>query len=255
MESSVTDTDRILNVPPQPGYKGSQVTWVMADLQTWGWTEEDTTNEEVNPLDFSDEGILPISSVLNQLHISTVLSGYDGGPNYQIEQIQQDEVTVDGVTYPTSQGQYISAFNIHDGVIYQIDNLSPSQTTAHPLVELSRWSDVVFLEWSRLAGNNLQNINYIFAYFVSNTESQQIVARAVQGHGNLGPWPGISFFPGQDEYQAVVGSPNGFGVAWFLISHKYWTLFKTISEVVVFTVEDSDRDDSLFILFKITSVN
>ena len=81
---------------------GPQTTWVTSDLDKWGWTAVDTTNEEGEELDFSEDGHVPLQSILEQLGISTVLSGEDRGPNYRIAMSHNKEAEIDGKAYYAS---------------------------------------------------------------------------------------------------------------------------------------------------------
>lgn len=60
---------------------------------------------------------------------------------------------------------------------------------------------------------------------------------------------GRTFRPGSDGYYALLNTPNGFGLAWFLIQHKAQLGIKTVSEI---TVSRADDEPSLY--FKIDSV-
>ncbi|KAL4977185.1 hypothetical protein BDW66DRAFT_133004 [Aspergillus desertorum] len=60
---------------------------------------------------------------------------------------------------------------------------------------------------------------------------------------------GRTFRPGSQGYYALLNTPNGFGIAWFLIQHKAKLGVKTVSEITVF---GADGERSLY--FKIDSV-
>jgi hypothetical protein len=45
---------------------------------------------------------------------------------------------------------------------------------------------------------------------------------------------GKTFRPGSLEYYALLGSPNGSGIAWFFIQHKAQLGIKTLSDITIF---------------------
>lgn len=47
-------------------------------------------------------------------------------------------------------------------------------------------------------------------------------------------WPGKTFDMVSEAGKVLLGSPNGRGVAWFLLQHKRAFGFKTVERVVVF---------------------
>lgn len=56
---------------------------------------------------------------------------------------------------------------------------------------------------------------------VENTASQFLIKRALDNkQGALETWPGMEFNMETDEGKAILGSPNGYGIPYFLITHK-----------------------------------
>ena len=139
-------------------------------------------------------------------------------------------------------------YNVVDGYIIAESNQSPAQT---PLVIANRreapalqaWSDAIFLEWQNIAtttGQNIQNIQYIFQFDISNDDTNDIVDQAVlnvdpQG---IGGWPGHVLPMSTNEGKAILGTPNGNGQAWLLATHKAQFGLKTIESVRVWAVGD-----------------
>ena len=109
-----------------------------------------------------------------------------------------------------------------------------------PLVPLRQWSDVVFLQWKDLfktsnAKDDITDLRYVFRITISNEDSTALILKAVKNKGaEFGYWPGTEFEPQSDEFKAILGSPNGAGVAWFLIDHKAQLGMKTVSKITVF---------------------
>lgn len=59
------------------------------------------------------------------------------------------------------------------------------------------------------------------------------------------PFPGVDFGMDTDEGKALLGTPNGVGIAWLMINHKDFFAGKTVQSVKMY----SDSGPSL--LFKI----
>ncbi|KAK8013646.1 hypothetical protein PG991_009239 [Apiospora marii] len=118
------------------------------------------------------------------------------------------------------------------------------------------WSDVAFAQWS----------------WITNKETVEIVSQAVIN--KFGPSPTIgkwntgrlSFVQGDEGFDSILGSPNGRGCAWFLISHKRTLGEKTITQIDVFTGvlaytvvgttynEETVQASKLFLLFHVQDV-
>jgi hypothetical protein len=93
------------------------------------------------------------------------------------------------------------------------------------IVPLNRWSDVVFLEWQKLCEKvhvPLNSLKHIIRYNVDNGPTEDVI-QDVFGL-NTKDWSEIShgrtFYPGEEEFTALLGTPNGSGVAYMLIDHK-----------------------------------
>jgi hypothetical protein len=128
---------------------------------------------------------------------------------------------------------------------------------ADDYVPLKQWSDVVFLLWQRIAGSNARGLQHHIQCPISNEDTRRIMRKAIGEGDSFSDWDSLSpfqeggrtFRPNSQEYYALLGSPNGFGIAWLLIQHKAQLGVKTVSEITVF---GADSDASLY--FKIDSV-
>jgi hypothetical protein len=54
--------------------------------------------------------------------------------------------------------------------------------------------------------------------------------------------------------QALLGSPNGFGVAYLLFTHKQQLGMKKVSKVTVFSQKNQDGDDAWHLVWYIEPV-
>lgn len=119
---------------------------------------------------------------------------------------------------------------------------------------------------------HVSNLNYFIQSWITNEETVEIVNQAVIN--KFGPSPTIgkwnsgrmSFAQGDEGFDSILGSPNGRGCAWFLISHKRSLGEKTITQIEVFTGvlaytvigatydEETVQASKLFLLFHVQDV-
>ena len=87
---------------------------------------------------------------------------------------------------------------------------------------------------------------------VVNLETLSVTTTALRLEPNaLHPtWPGRDFDPHSDGFAALLASPNGRGVAWFLAQHKAQLGHKTISNIRVW-----GDNGEVFILFVFEDVS
>jgi hypothetical protein len=102
---------------------------------------------------------------------------------------------------------------------------------------------VTFLTWARFAQNpkELRNLKYFFRNHIINDDTKNIINEALRRTGqSLSEWPGVEFSMTSDEGKAILGTPNGGGVAWFLVDHKKELGVKTVESVTVFKTPGKD---------------
>jgi hypothetical protein len=116
--------------------------------------------------------------------------------------------------------------------VYQGSKQKPPITV---LPRLRGWSDIAWLQWVEIAGENAKNLRYVLRSPVAKTEAQWLINRAFQlSSKELKTWPGVDFDMATDEGKALLSSPNGAGVAYLLSTHKRHLGRRTISKVTVF---------------------
>ncbi|KAK5123897.1 hypothetical protein LTR85_002093 [Meristemomyces frigidus] len=161
-----------------------------------------------------------------------------------------------GKSYNPSGGFYQTEFYPSYGIIIADNNLSPkghiasypSRWKGGDIVPLAAWSDIVFLEWQNictLAGQHVSNLQYIFRSYIVNEATQEVIWQALKNVGITdGPpkWPGKEFDMSTNEGKAILGTANGNGVAWIVMSHRAQLGTKTVKSVVVFDDQISDTD-------------
>ncbi|KAK7928507.1 hypothetical protein PG985_005505 [Apiospora marii] len=152
---------------------------------------------------------------------------------------------------------------------------SALQATNKKLTHFQRWSDVAFAQWMDACATksgHVRNLNYFIRSWITNKETVEIVNQAVIN--KFGPSPTIgkwntgrlSFAQGEEGFDSILGSPNGRGCAWFLISHKGALGERTITQIDVFTGvlaytvvgtaynEETVQASKLFLLFHVQDV-
>jgi hypothetical protein len=103
---------------------------------------------------------------------------------------------------------------------------------------------VVFVEWQGQAtqrGLPISGLNYVFRFEIANADTIKVIQRILGGA--FRPWPGVSVPMTDAAGLAILGTPNGRGVAWLLATHKEQFGKKTIESVTVWS--DSDPNNPL----------
>ncbi|KAL1856561.1 hypothetical protein Plec18170_003529 [Paecilomyces lecythidis] len=199
------------------------------DLTAWGWdvrAQNDRSYVELT-LELAYEE-LNMNTANNVLYI---ISHFNA-------------VNVDGEEYPSTGAGYDSIYNVQDGMITAHSSHSPENRSpdAKRYPKLKKWSDVTFLQWQHVAQGNVQNLNHIFQEGITNPETKAALARALGKPEDFDDWGQYrrppawrSFYPGSDEYNALLYTPNLRGVSWLLIQHKQQLGRRKISKITLFT--------------------
>ena len=92
---------------------------------------------------------------------------------------------------------------------------------------LAQYSDVVFLEYSKLCGQAKQQVSglkYMLALNIENPTTWSIVLKALMnkngGKSDVPLWPGTEFSMNMAEGKALLGTQIGAPLAWMMIQHK-----------------------------------
>ncbi|KAF1984676.1 hypothetical protein K402DRAFT_455568 [Aulographum hederae CBS 113979] len=169
-----------------------------------------------------------------------------------------------------TQGSFQNVYNPKAKVILAMSNWSPAAMQADepvedqvPLPELRAWSDVTFLEWEhqcQLAGTSVKDLRFVQRSSVVNIKSRRVAKTALaflqRSYEKFDLSPEMSM--DLDAAAAILGTPNGKGVAWLLLQHKQQFGPRFIQGVTVYKGDSSDDDDpeewALFnFLFRIES--
>jgi hypothetical protein len=94
-------------------------------------------------------------------------------------------------------------------------------------VPLAQYSDVIFLEYSKLCGRakkDVSGLKYMLALNVENPNTWSIVLKALTnkngGKTDIPLWPGTEFSMNEAEGKALLGTQIGAPLAWMLNQHK-----------------------------------
>ncbi|KAF2736416.1 hypothetical protein EJ04DRAFT_562469 [Polyplosphaeria fusca] len=204
-----------------------------ADLKKWGW--------DWVPFDTWDFKSYDIVEALKGLGLDPKKTS-DGGRFFgQHYEHDLGEVEINGKKYPPTHGMYITLFDKEDGFILGLSKYSPSHMgpLQHPPVnvfpDLQRWSDIAFLQWQQLMGNNVGNVKYIMSWSIDNPACKTVMKKAFEKTGAvLAPWPGVTYGMDSEEGKALLGCPNGVGIGWFLVQHKKQLGNTIVEKIVVF---------------------
>lgn len=208
----------------------SQSSWNNADaLAQYGWTEIKST---VN------WAYMGIKEVTDELKIDTT----DTKANLNVQLWQNKEVTVGTTKYASSGGTYDQAINVQAGLVVPYYIYSPAHEAKAnnipgTLVPLAQYSDVLYLEYSKLAGPSadVKGLNYVLFLNVENVDAWALVLTALKnkngGKTDLPLWPGAEFSMDTDEGKALLATQIGAPLAWMLVQHKAAFPGKTVVKV------------------------
>ena len=159
-----------------------------------------------------------------------------------------------------TSGFYTNHMSPKAGLIIAENNWSPYAMEGRHC-PLEKWSDVVWLDYAATArsiGTSPAGLKYVIRGHIVNADTLSIM-RAVCG-GSCPSWPGkvfdINQKPGREPDPtnpqkklplninglALLGNPNGGGVAWVLINHKSQLGRKTPVSVTAWTTSGSDAN-------------
>ncbi|KAK3677536.1 hypothetical protein LTR78_002386 [Recurvomyces mirabilis] len=188
------------------------------------------------------------------------------GPNFAVNWVHSHE-TKHGESqqiYHATGGVYGAVYNVKDGLIMAAYSTSPedriidSESAVHHLhpdavaPPLHFWSDVAYIEYLDRAKSeevDVSRLTSVFQVKVNNVYTRPLVLFLLQKH--LGK--AVTDFPNlqnrviwsmdSEAGRALLGSPNGAGVAWLLIQHKETLGQKRIKNVIVY-VDKWQREEA-----------
>ncbi|KAK3626873.1 hypothetical protein LTR56_012725 [Elasticomyces elasticus] len=153
-----------------------------------------------------------------------------------------------GRPYGDSGGEYSNYHNPSDGMMLCVNNYSPSyevgiQEHLGPVPPLNRLSDVLWYQWNDAVvktgqGQLVKNLKWVWRRLIVEPDSNNIMETVEAFPGEtLQRWPGkiYDMYAGDAQQRqiarALLGSPNGYGVAYFLAQHQKELGRKSVSKV------------------------
>ncbi|KAL1601929.1 Mitochondrial import inner membrane translocase subunit tim8 [Nothophoma quercina] len=154
---------------------------------------------------------------------------------------EKQTYVVNDKTYRSTGARAIIGANAKDGIIYLLNHKSAYEGAkelwgvesppADELPQLTDTSDMAWGVWRRVHpdGQKLDKIKMFFSVLIINKITQQLISEALKTYkvaagqsrvSSLPRWPGLTFDLESAEGKAMLGSPNGIAVGYFLAQHK-----------------------------------
>ncbi|KAH7410129.1 hypothetical protein DE146DRAFT_751841 [Phaeosphaeria sp. MPI-PUGE-AT-0046c] len=238
-----------------------------AEMQLWGYKDETVSPNGDNSCDFEELGM---GRVCASLGVSTKTRANGGphkcykivhrdgsavitqAPNYMLPEVSRQ-------VYKVTNAKFELAVNAQDGMITFIDVQGPKSEAkrlwgnANPstadLPALRALSDITWGLWNRDCASqqkSLNGISKILSVNIINDDTEAIVDEALsklvmppgqQRPDDVPPWPGITFDTSSEAGVAILGSPNGATVGFFLAQHKQQLGNKYVPRITAFMSE------------------
>ena len=166
-------------------------------------------------------------------------------------------------TYNVSiKGYFEQVVNPTKGYIIANNNRTPENAHCphNWMPQLRKWSDVAYLQYQYCAQKPkvpLSNLKLVYRSTIINSRTRAIIFSILRArNADLTAFPGITFKSDTLEGQALIGTPNGQGVAWLLIQHKRQLGHKVIDEISVYDENGGDPDPpNPTLLFRLKGVD
>ncbi|PSN75359.1 hypothetical protein BS50DRAFT_616031 [Corynespora cassiicola Philippines] len=255
----------LLHAPTAPTSPQSPFT-NPSSLKKWGFTTTISKSSTTFPL---------LKTAFLSLGITPTWPA-PGDKTIMFKADHHQSVEVAGTLYPETGAQFCQIVNHDDGFMIAESNYGHGWSVAEeekmrravePAVaqearvwpELGWWSDVAFLQWisppcipvdaeAMPEVENQRNLKYVFRTNIENETTQEVVNRILPDFKKEKcTWPGVTFRTDSLEGRALLGTPNGAGVAWLLAQHREQLGWRVVDQVTVFQLdwleEDEDPDD------------
>ncbi|KAF1968726.1 hypothetical protein BU23DRAFT_258350 [Bimuria novae-zelandiae CBS 107.79] len=246
--------DTPLETDPPAATQQSEFT-SYADLATHGYMEESS------PEPFT---LAPLRTCLRGLGVDDRLE-VDGGNNRQVYHVHSESVIVDGVWYPSTNAYFSHLVNREEGVLIACSNMSAphvgmvADLPVDVYPPLHRWSDIAWLQLltpsqspspsarSDTCVSAPPDLRFIIRYSIQNPTTLAVIASILSARNIelLPAWPGLTFplhaeiGKGYEEGVALLGTPNGAGVAYLLAQHKAQLGAKEVRKVSLFYAKNA----------------
>lgn len=157
-------------------------------------------------------------------------------------------VTVDGAHYPPTTAYFMTMMSSELGLLIAYNNVSPAEAlyleeiVDQPTPKLERWSDAAFLQWiDSVPEDKVKGIKFVLRQTVVNDDTIEVIAHIMKQHGPFETpypeWPGVEVEIESDDGKALLGTPNGRGIAWILAQHREALRWKIPTKITIFQPE------------------
>ncbi|KAF2798547.1 hypothetical protein K505DRAFT_357393 [Melanomma pulvis-pyrius CBS 109.77] len=176
-----------------------------------------------------------------------------------------EERTIDGTTYLPTEAAFENWCSPSDGVIIAHSNYGPAYQCSErlcrptPLPHLKHWSDIVFLQYvetATLSNTTIRNLSHVFRRLIRNPETRSVIDRILRDESKEPEmWPGFTLNIDTQPGKAILGTPNGSGVAFLLFEHKRQLGHKYVDRVTIYhEIDPGDYSVWPSVLFYIKDV-
>lgn len=168
-----------------PTHTITQSPWIISNgLNLHGWSSTTQTTKS--------------QDALHSLGLSDAFSALGIDTNYKHWVTVSDVHDKSKISYRATMWKYMNTFSRKERVIVARNNYGPDWFAARKGISkdevppLKHWSDVVFLEWLRLARvrTALRNVEHVFRYNIANQKTQDTL-RLAMGNGDIANAPDI----------------------------------------------------------------
>ncbi|KAL8655746.1 MAG: hypothetical protein Q9226_002918 [Calogaya cf. arnoldii] len=219
--------------------------WVEQDLQN-GWTKrEDVVAETPEELNFvlDSMGVSRDSVDVKPAYWNQDRPFIDADGNPDTVNFVPHTSSPEPIGHAPTYGFYHNIIIPTSGTIIASSNYSPKfKSPSLPILPLNRWSDIVWLSWLAVAGDDSSSLVLIFRNNII-TQSTRDLLEYIHGARQddlLLPWPGKEYDPrSTKEGEAILARSHGVGVAWLLRDYGD-VLGKRVPVARVFTVSSGE---------------
>ncbi|KAK0990662.1 hypothetical protein LTR54_012022 [Friedmanniomyces endolithicus] len=249
-----------------------------------GWVDQPDQNElgDAPPSAGGTPGVeleLDVAEVYRQLQISDTTDdnlmfrwtqrrqGGPGSTQAAYGQAGTSDYFPRNTPYGMTGAYYENQLNPVGGILLSMFNFGPeymlhAKGTSGPPPPMKRLSDVLWFQWvdaCRVFGVHVNNIRYFYQQQVSDELTEAIMDVVIEmPDQEVRAWPGVDYYmddPGVngDIGKALLGSPNGHAVAFFLAQHAA-LIGRRLTVDKVRWWGDLDKDYDQHMLFYILEV-
>jgi hypothetical protein len=177
----------------------------------------------------------------------------------RIRDLHNESVSHDGIVFPSTSATFRSLVDRANGVLVAQHNYGPAHIVAEsemiiPVPKLEHYSDIAYLQWSDPRLRHLPNdLQHVIRMRIENDETLAVIERVLavdyrKEHRTPEYWvsdvEGLTWDIETEAAKALLGTPNGSGVAWLLVQHKTQLGWKVVESVTLFW-EQVDRTNML----------